>query len=284
MAAAFLSTVGKVARRCSAQLVCTCGRVPTGARSLHVSRQARQDHRIDELFTCNEAWRKNVIEKDADFFKRQANIQQPRYLWIGCSDSRVATETICGLPPGSLFVHRNIGNMVNNIDVSAMSVLQYAVGVLKVQHIVVCGHYDCGAMHAAVNNVDLPSPLANWLRNVRDVYRMHREELAGIQDKDVRSRRLVEINVVEQAINLYKTRIVQQRRVETYTNIEEFGFVQPKIHPCVYDPGSGRLERMDVEMQDYLSELKDIYNLYTVDADEEEELGWDGMGPSVVLP
>mmetsp|Transcript_65319 Transcript_65319/g.115922 ORF Transcript_65319/g.115922 Transcript_65319/m.115922 type:complete len:277 (-) Transcript_65319:128-958(-) len=257
------------------------------ARNLHMSCRARakeSDHTIDELFVCNEAWRKGVMEKDPQFFSRQANLQQPRYLWIGCSDSRVATETICGLPPGSLFVHRNVANLVCGVDVSAMSVIQYAVGVLQVQHIVICGHYDCGGIRAAVRNEDPPAPLSNWLRNIRDVYRLHRDELSQIKDKDVRAHRLVEINVIEQAINLYKTRIVQQRRVETYKNIEEYGFVQPKIHPCVYDPGTGRLGRLDVEMQDHLHELKDIYNLYTVDAEDDEEIGWDGMGPSVVLP
>eukprot|EP00440_Ansanella_granifera_P045771 gb/GFBE01049582.1/.p1 GENE.gb/GFBE01049582.1/~~gb/GFBE01049582.1/.p1 ORF type:complete len:282 (+),score=59.61 gb/GFBE01049582.1/:1-846(+) len=281
MAAALRAAVG---RRAEAQLFSR--RASAAIRNLHTSRTCKDGPRkwsTDELFVNNEAWRQDVLKKDPDFFARQAKLQTPRYLWIGCSDSRVATETICGLPPGSLFVHRNIANLVNNVDVSAMGVIQYAVGVLKVEHIVICGHYDCGGIAAAVKNVDLPSPLANWLRNVRDVYRLHLEELSSIQDQEVRARRLVEINVIEQAINLYKTRIVQQRRVETYKEIEEYGFVQPKIHPVVYDPGTGKLERLDVEMQDYLRELRDIYNLYTV-AEDDEDLGWDGMGPSVVLP
>lgn len=225
-----------------------------------------------------------MMNTDPNFFARTARTQKPRYLWIGCSDSRVAPGTICGLPPGTLFVHRNIANLVNNVDTSAMSVIQYAVGILQVQHIVICGHYDCGGISAAVRNDDHPSPLANWLRNIRDVYRMHREELSRIEDQDVRARRLVEINVIEQAINLYKTRIVQQRRVETYQKLDEYGFVQPKIHPCVYDPATGKLVRLDVEMQDYLEELKEIYNLYSVAHLDDEEAGWDGMGPSVVLP
>eukprot|EP00438_Fugacium_kawagutii_P019366 Skav207906 [mRNA] locus=scaffold190:114884:120503:- [translate_table: standard] len=146
----------------------------------------------------------------------------------------------CSSVSAAQCVSRNIANLVNNVDVAAMSVIQYAVGILQDDH---------------------PSPLANWLRNIRDVYRMHREELSAIQDQDVRARRLVEINVIEQAINLYKTRIVQQRRIETYQKLEEYGFVQPKIHPCVYDPATGKLVRLDVEMQDYLEELKEIYNL-----------------------
>eukprot|EP00933_Yihiella_yeosuensis_P062862 TRINITY_DN65872_c0_g1_i1.p1 TRINITY_DN65872_c0_g1~~TRINITY_DN65872_c0_g1_i1.p1 ORF type:complete len:281 (+),score=55.42 TRINITY_DN65872_c0_g1_i1:128-970(+) len=239
---------------------------------------------IDEIFVCNKAWREGVLEKDPLFFEKQAKLQTPRYLWIGCSDSRVSTDTICGLPPGSLFVHRNIANQILNIDTSVMSVIQFAVGVLKVQHIVVCGHYDCGGIKAAIINDDHPSPMSNWLRNIRDVYRLHRKELNSIKDLEVRGRRLVEINVIEQAINLYKTRVIQQRRVETYKDIEEFGFVQPKIHPCVYDPGTGELRRLDVEMQDYLSDLKDIYNLYKVIDEEDDMIEWEGMGPSVVLP
>lgn len=254
-------------------------------RNFNFSLPARKEWSIDELINCNEEWRQGVMEKDPEFFKNQATSQSPRYLWIGCSDSRVAPGSICGLPPGSLFVHRNIANLVNNTDTSAMSVIQYAVGILKVQHIILCGHYDCGGILAAVRNDDHPSPLSNWLRHIRDVYRLHREELSAIPDQTVRARRLVEINVIEQAINLYKTRIVQQRRVETYQNLEEHGFVQPKIHPCVYDPATGKLVRLDVEMQDYLHELKEIYNLYSVSADEDDlEVGWDGMGPSVVLP
>lgn len=253
-------------------------------RGLFTSPIARKTWSVDELFENNQEWRDSVLTKDPEFFQRQANTQAPRYLWFGCSDSRVPAETVCGLPPGTLFVHRNIANQIHGLDISAMSVLQYAVKALEVQHIVVCGHYNCGGIAAAVRNTDLPSPLSNWLRNIRDVYRLHREELDAIQDLDVRSRRLVEINVIEQAVNVYKTRVVQQRRVETYKNIEEHGFVQPKIHPCVYDPGTGQLQRLDVEMQDYLRDLRGIYNLYTVDPENDEDVQWDGMGPSIVLP
>eukprot|EP00434_Breviolum_minutum_P010889 symbB.v1.2.009601.t1/scaffold613.1/size180894/9 len=281
-----LSVCSRVRPALGLRLAPSLAQATLGSRNLHFSRAARcKEWSIDELINCNEEWRQKMKQTDPGFFDRTATTQKPRYLWIGCSDSRVAPGTICGLPPGTVFVHRNIANLVNNVDTSAMSVIQYAVGILKVQHIVLCGHYDCGGINAAVRNDDHPSPLANWLRNIRDVYRMHKEELSAIQDQDVRARRLVEINVIEQAINLYKTRIVQQRRIETYQNLEEYGFVQPKIHPCVYDPATGKLVRLDVEMQDYLDELKEIYNLYSVaNLDDEDAAGWEGMGPSVVLP
>lgn len=238
---------------------------------------------VDELLHNNGQWREECIREDPEYFAKMAAGQRPRYLWIGCSDSRVPAETVCGLSPGSLFVHRNIANLINNVDVSAMSVLQYAVGVLKVQHIVICGHYHCGGVAAALENVDHNSPLENWLRNIRDVYRLHREELDAIPDLEDRRRRLVEINVIEQAINLYKTKDVQARRVETYQRLHEFQFVQPKIHPLVYDPASGKLRRLNVELQDILQQLRGVYNLYSA-VDEEEEVEWDGMGPSLVTP
>lgn len=239
---------------------------------------------VDELFMRNAYWRQQVISKDPEFFERLGKGQRPRYLWIGCSDSRVSAEQLCGLPPGSLFVHRNIANVVNNVDVSCMSVLQYAVTALKVQHIVICGHYNCGGVAAAMKNIDHQSPLENWLRNIRDVYRLHRKELDAIEDEKSRADRLVELNVVEQAINLYKTRVVQKRRVETYEELDDYGFVQPRVHPVVYEPGTGKLRKLDVQLKEKLSELTSIYSLHSTVADDEEEPMWSGMGPSYVAP
>lgn len=238
---------------------------------------------VDELLDGNEEWRESCLEEDPNYFEKHAKGQRPRYLWIGCSDSRVPADQITQQPPGALFVHRNVANVVTNVDVSAMSVIQYAVTVLKVQHIVICGHYDCGGVAAALENTDHSAPLENWLRNIRDVYRLHKEELDSIEDIVQRRRRLVEINVVEQAINLYKTKDVQARRVDTFKRRDEFSFVQPKIHPLVYDPGTGKLRRLNVELQDILSSLKGVYNLYSA-IDEESEVEWDGMGPSFVTP
>jgi len=238
---------------------------------------------VDELFENNEDWRHQCVRDDPEFFEKMSDGQRPRYLWIGCSDSRVPPEHICGMPPGSLFVHRNIANVIGNTDVSAMSVVQYAVTVLKVQHIVICGHYNCGGIAASMENVDHHSPLENWLRNIRDVYRLHAEELDAIPDKEQRARRLVEVNVIEQAINIYKTRVVQSRRVETYKNLDEYQFVQPKIHPVVYEPGTGELRRLSSELKEKLQSLTGIYNLYSL-VDEDNELEFDGMGPSTVTP
>mmetsp|Transcript_24439 Transcript_24439/g.56800 ORF Transcript_24439/g.56800 Transcript_24439/m.56800 type:complete len:287 (-) Transcript_24439:144-1004(-) len=259
----------------------------TAARSLVTSRFLRAEveapEAVDELFTNNERWRSEVQSKDPEFFSNLAWGQKPRYLWIGCSDSRVPPESICGLPPGSLFVHRNIANLVNNVDASVMSVIQFAVMHLKVQHIVICGHYNCGGVAAAMTQEDHKSPLENWLRNIRDTYRLHAHELDSIEDVEDRRKRLVEINVIEQAINLFKAQVIQQRRVETKLAIDEFGFVQPRIHPCVYNPGTGELRKLDVEMSEVLESLKHIYNLYKVDTDEDGE-AWEGMGPSMVTP
>lgn len=244
---------------------------------------------VDELFINNQMWRNSVRMADPTFFDKTATSQAPRYLWIGCSDSRVPAEQICGLPPGSLFVHRNIANLVNNVDVSAMSVLQYAVTVLKVQHIVVCGHYNCGGINAAMQTMDHGSPLENWLRNIKDVYRIHRVELDSMTDITERQRRMVEYNVMEQSINVFKTRVVQQRRVETYKNLDQYGFVQPRVHPCVYDTATGELKRLDVKMHDVLKDLVSIYGLYSVNPgssveDPDDHVPWDGMGPSIVTP
>lgn len=166
-----------------------------------------------------------------------------------------------------------------------MSVIQYAVLQLKVQHIVVCGHYNCGGILAAMQGIDHGSPLENWLRNIRDVYRLHRDELDAIEDMDARARRLVELNVLEQATNLYKTYAVQQRRVETFKNKSLYGFVQPRIHPTVYEPATGELRPLDVEMKTILKDLAPIYGLYRSELGEGDETGeFEGMGPSYATP
>lgn len=237
---------------------------------------------LDELFINNEHWRQATLEKNPTFFESMKDSQSPRYLWIGCADSRVSAETICGLPPGSLFVHRNIANLVNNVDVSVMSIIQYAVAVLKVEHIVICGHYNCGGINAAMVNKDHESPLENWLRNIRDVYRLHQPLLDSIQDLEARRRKLVEVNVIEQTINLYKTRLVQKRRVETNMRKSEYGFTQPRVHPVVYDPGTGKLTRLDVQMRDVLTRLQHIYQLHS----RTDEIGKlvSGMDTSMTPP
>jgi carbonic anhydrase len=164
----------------------------------------------EKLLLENKAWASEKVNDDPDYFNRLAHIQNPEFLWIGCSDSRVPANEITGTQPGEIFVHRNIANMVVNTDVNLLSVLDYAVNHLKVKHVVVCGHYGCGGVKAAATQTDFKPVLNMWLRNIKDVYRLHREELNTIKDEEKRTDRLVELNVREQVNNLAKTSIIQR--------------------------------------------------------------------------
>ena len=155
-----------------------------------------------------------MTSNNPNFFSEHKIGHAPKILWIGCSDARVPANEIIDQKPGSVFVHRNIANQVVNTDFNCMSVLQYAVDVLHVKHIIVCGHYDCGGVKASLQNADHRAPLENWLRNIRDTYRLHKGELDAIKDPQARQRKLVELNVEEQCINVFKTAVVK-RRVET---------------------------------------------------------------------
>ncbi|WP_153797775.1 carbonic anhydrase [Foetidibacter luteolus] len=163
-----------------------------------------------KLLLENKAWAQEAVEDDPDFFNRLANIQTPDFLWIGCSDSRVPANEITGTKPGEIFVHRNIANLVIHTDVNLLSVLEYAVAHLKVKHVIVCGHYGCGGVKAAMSNHDYKQVLNMWLRNIKDVYHLHSEELKGIANDEARFDRLVELNVVEQVLHLAKTSIIQR--------------------------------------------------------------------------
>lgn len=165
-----------------------------------------------------------------------------------------------GEPAGSVFVARNVANMVVNTDNNLLAALQYAVAYLKVPHIIVCGHYDCGGVRAAVTRFNHMPPLENWCRNIRDVYRVHRVELDRIKDPEERHRRLVELNVVEQCVNLYKTGVVQRRRLETKE--EGRPYPVPQIHGVVYDPKVGLLKRVNVDFAAMTDDLDGIYDLY----------------------
>lgn len=162
-----------------------------------------------KLLLENKAWANEKIDADPDYFQRLAKIQTPEFLWIGCSDSRVPANEITNTQPGEIFVHRNIANMVVHTDLNLLSVLQYSVEILKVKHIIICGHYGCGGVKAAMGNQSL-GIINKWLRNIKDVYRLNREELNAIADEEKRSDRLVELNVIEQVWNLAKTSIVQR--------------------------------------------------------------------------
>jgi carbonic anhydrase len=184
----------------------------------------------EKLLLENRAWATEKISDDPAFFSRLEHIQTPEFLWVGCSDSRVPANEITGTQPGEIFVHRNIANLVINNDVNFLSVLQYAVAVLKVKHIIVCGHYGCGGVKAALTNDDHKQVLNSWLRNIKDVYRLHREELDKLGQGDDRVNRLIELTVKEQVMNLAKTSIVQKAWKEEN---------RPHLHGWVYSLKNG---------------------------------------------
>ena len=163
---------------------------------------------LTKLFKNNKTWAEGQIARDPEYFSRLAAQQTPKYLWIGCSDSRVPANQILGLQPGEVFVHRNVANLVVHTDISCLSVMQFAVEVLKIEQIIVCGHYSCGGVHAACGSKQF-GLIDNWLRNIKDIYNRHREELDSINDMAVRGDRLCELNVIEQVKNVCHTTIVQ---------------------------------------------------------------------------
>lgn len=163
-----------------------------------------------KLLLENKAWAQEKTTDDPDYFNRLAHLQSPEFLWIGCSDSRVPANEITGTQPGEIFVHRNVANLVINTDVNLLSVLDYAVNHLHVKHVIVCGHYGCGGIKAALTNHDFKAVLNMWLRNIKDVCRIHKQELDSISDEEAKTNRLVELNVQEQIYNLAKTSIIQK--------------------------------------------------------------------------
>lgn len=232
-------------------------RVPHGSWKRFGSTKAAAPT-IDALLDANKKWAKSMTDKDPEFFSRLANQQKPKYLWIGCSDSRVPANQILGLSPGEVFVHRNIANMVVNTDLNILSVLQFAVEVLKVEHIIVTGHYNCGGVQAALKPQSL-GLIDNWLRNIRDVARLHKTELEAIEDEPLRARRLVELNVKEQAMNVFKTGIVQKRHLETKA---EGGRALPRVHALVYSLEDGILKTIPLDEADMFQKYSSVYNLF----------------------
>lgn len=184
----------------------------------------------EKLLLENKAWASERVEKDPEFFSRLEHLQTPEYLWIGCSDSRVPANEITGTQPGEIFVHRNVANLVINTDVNLLSVLEYAVEVLKVKHVIVCGHYGCGGVKAALSSHDYKQVLNMWLRNIKDVHRIHREEVDALPEGDERVNRLIELVVKEQVMNLAKTSIVQKAWREEQ---------RPQLHGWVYSLKDG---------------------------------------------
>lgn len=205
---------------------------------------------IEQIFKNNEKWVQEKLKIDSNYFKKLSEGQNPEILYIGCSDSRVTAEELMGVSPGEVFVHRNIANMVPNTDLSAMSVIDYAVLHLKVNHIVICGHYYCGGVKAAMQSIDL-GILNPWLRNIRDVYRTHRIELNGIKDEEEKYKRLVELNVQEQCINVIKTAEVQRAYRDRGIS----------VHGWVFDINSGKLIDLEVDLNTILKGVMEIYRL-----------------------
>ena len=164
----------------------------------------------ERLLEENKQWAQDILAQDPQFFERLSGLQTPEFLWIGCSDSRVPANQITNTQPGEIFVHRNVANLVINTDVNLLAVLDFAVTHLKVKHVIVCGHYGCGGVLAAMTKTDYKPVLNMWLRNIKDVIRHHRKELDAIEDMEQRANRLVELNVQEQVYNLAKTTIIQR--------------------------------------------------------------------------
>lgn len=184
---------------------------------------------INKLLEENKIWAKEQVKVDPGFFERLEALQTPEFLWIGCSDSRVPANQITNTKPGEIFVHRNVANLAVNGDVNMLSVLQYSVEVLKVKHIILCGHYGCGGVAAAMTNTSF-GLLDNWLRNIKDVYRLHKEEVDALPTTSERNNRMVELNVQEQVYSLAKTNIVQNAWKNDH---------RPHIHGWVYSLHNG---------------------------------------------
>lgn len=206
--------------------------------------------KIEKILKNNEEWIKEKLASDSDYFEKLAQGQSPEILYIGCSDSRVTAEELMGAGPGDIFVHRNIANMVNGIDLNTMSVINFSVNHLKVEHIIVCGHYGCGGIKAAMQSKD-NGILNPWLRNIRDVYRLHKEELGATEDEEQKYQRLVELNVQEQCVNVIKTAEVQKA-------FRERGL---KVYGWVFDIKSGKLIDLKIDFEKILGNIMEIYHL-----------------------
>lgn len=205
---------------------------------------------IEQIFANNKAWIAEKLKVNSEYFNNLSLGQNPEILYIGCSDSRVSSEELMGAAPGEVFVHRNIANMVPNTDLSVMSVINYAVSYLKVKHVVVCGHYYCNGVKAAMRSEDM-GILNPWLRNIRDVYRIHHSELDAIKDEELRYKRLVELNVQEQCVNVLKTADVQKAYNERTLT----------VHGWVFDIKSGQLIDLKIDFDKILKKIMEIYRI-----------------------
>ncbi|MFN3378371.1 carbonic anhydrase [Runella zeae] len=210
---------------------------------------------FQHIFDNNEQWVAQKLHNDPEYFQKLSKGQHPEYLYIGCADSRVTAEDLMGLQPGEVFIHRNIANLVVATDNNVNAVVQYAVEHLKVKHIIVCGHYECGGVKAALNPSDM-GQLNSWLQTLRDVYRFHQKELDSITDQQKRFDRLVELNVKEQCINIVKIDHVQRAWYKT-------GY--PYIHGWVFDVRTGELRDLEINIIEEFASIRSIYDLKPLD-------------------
>jgi carbonic anhydrase len=248
----------------------------------YVYENGDEDPEIKKLLKNNRQWVADSRAADPDFFKKIGGKQRPQYLYvlllslslslslclslidnryIGCSDSRVPANEILGLGPGEVFVHRNVGNLVIGSDLNVLSAIEFAVNFLEVKHIIVTGHYDCGAVHAAMTRQDL-GLLENWIRHIRDVYRTHQSSLDMLSDDNLKHRRLVECSVVEQCLNVFKTGCVQRKRKEYRAAHPNTRFAYPMVHGMVFDPKEGLLKKLPINFKQIVSHYQHIYDLY----------------------
>jgi carbonic anhydrase len=205
---------------------------------------------LDHLFDNNRAWAERVKADDPHFFQKLAALQSPQYLWIGCSDSRVPANQIIGLLPGEVFVHRNVANAVIHTDLNCLSVIQFAVEILRVRHVIVCGHYGCGGVHAAMQNRQL-GLIDNWLRHLKDIYHKHEADLDAMSDEARRFDRFCELNVIEQVWNVCHTTIVQ----DAWARGQELS-----VHGWIYGIHNGLLKDLNIHVTEP-AELQAVYRM-----------------------
>jgi carbonic anhydrase len=206
---------------------------------------------LPEIFEKNREWIAHKLGQDPSYFEKLSKGQNPEYLYIGCADSRVTAEDLMGMQPGEVFIHRNIANLVVSTDNNVNAVVQYAVEHLKVKYIIVCGHYECGGVKAALNPSDM-GQLNSWLQTLRDVYRLHQQELDAIENSQHKFDRLVELNVLEQCLNIIKIDHVQRAWYKT-------GF--PQVYGWVFDVRTGQLKDLGLNMEKEFSVIRKIYDL-----------------------
>jgi carbonic anhydrase len=217
---------------------------------------------VSELFDGNNKFIADKLAGDPAYFDTLGTVHSPKYLYIGCVDARAPPNMIMGTEAGTMLTVRNIANMVVNNDLAVMSAIQFGINVLKIPNVILCGHYECGGVRASVANVDHAPPLSIWLRNIRDVYRLHAKELDAIKDPEERHRRLVDLNVIEQCVNLFKTGVIQAKRIESY---KDGGVAIPQVHPVVFDPKTGEVKKLKVDFDKYMAEINGIYDLYDLE-------------------